>query len=453
MENTETPEWLDDLQQRSWEPEVLLSGIVLFGMFKVPPLLDKAFVFFSTQVFSSSNEIGNLVGIFKMGIYWLISGLILHLICRGIWVGMVGLSYTFPHGVNTERLKFKHRFKMRVENIPPFQRLIISLEKLCSSLFSLSFMLFMSVVGGYLYFLVLLVVPIFSAIAIFGNDHFTGTVLFQIYVVTVVVLAVIGLVDFLTLGFFRRFSFVAKIYWPLHQVISTVTLGRFYRPVYFAFVSNINKWGIFALLTVFTVVSIFWMDETAGNDLSTNNISQLSLWHSSDRELRAYAGYYDDQFDDVFSFQAQIPSDVIEGNVLKLFIPAGVNREDSIRKFSNYDSLATAANDKMTSAAIDMMAIKKFYHVYLDDSLWTGYPLLYHFKLKTSQPGYLAYIDISQLPPGMHTVEVGGPPKMYRTLFATIPFYREVDKTSMPELRTATPDDEPYFQVKPGLPR
>ena len=34
------PKWLTELQQRSWEPEILLSGIVLYGMFKVPDLLD-----------------------------------------------------------------------------------------------------------------------------------------------------------------------------------------------------------------------------------------------------------------------------------------------------------------------------------------------------------------------------------------------------------------------------
>ncbi len=31
----ENPDWLDELQKKSWEPEILLSGIVLYGMFKM----------------------------------------------------------------------------------------------------------------------------------------------------------------------------------------------------------------------------------------------------------------------------------------------------------------------------------------------------------------------------------------------------------------------------------
>jgi len=452
MEKEETPKWLEDLQQRSWEPEVLLSGIVLFGMFKVPPLLDKALAFFKSQVFSSTTDIDNLVGILKLGIYWLILGLILHLICRGIWVGMVGLSYTFPNGVNAERLKYKHRFKERVEKIPPFQRIIINLEKLCSSLFSLSFMLFMSIVGAYLYFFILLVAPFFIGVAFQGNFNFTDTRAFEIYVVVLLVIAFMGLIDFLTLGFFRRFSWVSKIYWPFHQLISTFTLGRYYRPIYFAFVSNSNRWVVFLLLTVFAVGSLFGLDEVTNDAYDGSSFSRLSLWHGDDQRLRVFTGYYEDQNEELFSYQAQIPSDIIDGNVLRLFIPAGVIKEDSIRAYLNYDSLVVASKG-MTRDARDMPAIKKFYHVYLDDSLVREYPLLYHFRLKTNQPGYLAYIDIAQLPQGMHTLEVGGPPSMYKNRWASIPFFRELDASERKSTNSAQEEDDGYFQVKPGLPR
>lgn len=115
MENSEldqesTPKWLEELQLRSWEPEVLLSGIVLYGMFKTPDLLDGLLHFFSANI-SGSNDFNNLVAILKIGTYWLIFGLILHLVSRGIWVGMVGLSYTFPNGINHQRIHFKERFK------------------------------------------------------------------------------------------------------------------------------------------------------------------------------------------------------------------------------------------------------------------------------------------------------------------------------------------------------
>ncbi|WP_339815365.1 hypothetical protein [uncultured Imperialibacter sp.] len=452
MEKEEPPKWLEDLQQRSWEPEVLLSGIVLFGMFKVPPLLDKVLVFFKSQFYSTTTDVDNLVGILKLGIYWLILGLILHLICRGVWVGMVGLSYTFPNGVRVEELKFKNRFKTRIEKIPPFQRVIINLEKLCSSLFSLSFMLFMSIVGAYLYFFTLLVLPFFIGVMVQGSVNFTNSFVFEIYVVVVMVIAILGLVDFLTLGFFRRFTLISKVYWPIHVAISALTLGKYYRPIYFGFVSNSNKWVLFLILTLFTVLSLFGLDETTSDVYDGSSFSRLNFWHARDQRLRVYSGYYEDQNEELFSYQAQIPSDIIDGNVLRLFIPAGIAREDSIRANINYDSLV-AASKGLTRDARDMPAIQNFYHIYIDDSLLINYPLFYHYRLRTSQPGYLAYIDISSLPMGMHRLEVGGPPSMYRNRWASIPFFRELDASERKSTSPAQEEDDGYFQVKPGLPR
>lgn len=153
------PKWLEDLQQKSWEPEILLSGIVLYGMFKVPELLDDFLLYFKLNIFGNSTDIDNLVALFKMGIYWLITGLIMHLICRGIWIGMVGLSYTFPNGIKISKINYAEPFQDKVRNIASYEEIVIRLEKISSTLFSVSFMLFMSLLGGYLFFLVLIIVP------------------------------------------------------------------------------------------------------------------------------------------------------------------------------------------------------------------------------------------------------------------------------------------------------
>jgi len=206
-----TPKWLSELQQKSWEPEILLSGIVLYGMFKVPGLLDEFLAFFKPNIFGNSQDIDNLVALFKMGIYWLITGLILHLICRGIWIGMVGLSYTFPNGIRQDKLNYKGKFNDKVNQTPPYERIVIRLEKICSSLFSISFMLFMSLIGGYLFFLFLIVLP-FTILYVYFDLGFSGFLfnVFQVYVVVVLGIGIIALIDFLSLGYFRRFRWFAK---------------------------------------------------------------------------------------------------------------------------------------------------------------------------------------------------------------------------------------------------
>lgn len=447
----EKPSWLEDLQQRSWEPEVLLSGIVLYGMFKTPDLLDSLLVFFKANILGVSSDIDTLVGILKLGIYWLIFGLILHLISRGIWVGMVGLSYTFPEGINVEKLKFKERFKVKVENISSFQVIIIKLEEICSTLFSISFMLFMSIIGAYLYLLVLIIIPFFLLILVFGYSFNSMPSIWEFYSITIMVIGLLGLIDFLTLGYFKRFKWVAKFYWPFAQLISFLTLARFYRPIYYAFVSNYNRWVIMSILLLFTVTSIFAMDSLSSAGYAGDGVSRLTLWGNSPK-TSAFSGYYEDQNSNWFSVQAQIPSDVIDGNVLRLFIPADIEKEDSIRSFSNYDSLAKATpGQKM--AQLNLEVTKKFYHIYLDDSLLTNFPWYFHYNTTTQQRGFLAYIDIRNLDQGMHLLGVAGPPVMYKTNWATIPFYREIRETDARARSMEQRHDPDYLELKPILPK
>lgn len=125
----EKPKWLDELQQKSWEPEILLSGIVLYGMFQAPGLLDSFLAFAKLNIDGNFNSLDNLVALLKIGFYWLTLGLILHLISRGIWVGMVGLSFTFPDGIKKENLKLSPRFRKRVDRIPSIEQIITNRKR------------------------------------------------------------------------------------------------------------------------------------------------------------------------------------------------------------------------------------------------------------------------------------------------------------------------------------
>lgn len=447
--NDESPAWLEELQLRSWEPEVLLSGIVLYGMFKTPGLLDAFLNFFQANI-SASNDFQNLVAILKVGTYWLIFGLILHLVSRGIWVGMVGLSYTFPHGINYQRINFQERFKKKVEKIPPFQKIIINLEKICSALFSMSFMLFMCVLGSYLYIFVMVVLPVL--VVVYFEPKLLISIAFQVWIIGVLIIGLFGFLDFVTLGYFKRFKWFAKVYWPIDVVISALTLSRFYRPIYYAFVSNFNRWIIAIAFTFFSVISFFGLDMFSGSGYFGDDLTQITLWHNR-TGTSAFSGYYDDQNDEKFSVQAQIQSDIIDGNVLKLFIPAGVEREKSIIEYSNYDSL-WKLDEKQDREKFDLQIVKDFYKISLDDSVVSDLPWFYHYKVRTDQRGFLVYIDISALNVGVHTISVGGPPSVSKRDWATIPFYREVRPSSESAKPKSYAENKlDYLQIKPALPK
>lgn len=444
------PKWLEDLQQRSWEPEILLSGIVLYGMFKVPDLLDDFLLFFKLNIFGNSTDINNLVALFKMGIYWLITGLILHLICRGIWIGMVGLSYTFPKGIDDNKIHYKGKFKERVENIPSYERIVIRLEKISSSLFSVSFMLFMSLIGGYLFFLVLVIIP-FTIVYIYFDLGFEGPLFesFKAYVSFIVGISLLALLDFVSLGYFRRFTIFAKLYWPIHRLVSALTLSRFYRPIYYGVVSNFNKWVFFLFLLVFAFISIVGAGNKASSTYPGDNFSRISVWNTT-LGHSAYAGYYDDQNQEFPSWRAHIPSDVISGNVLKIFVVANIAYEERMLEHTSLDSLKKVYPDT-SNAALESMVVENFFAVALDQKKVEIPRWYFHYKVKTKQRGFLTYINIADLGEGVHHIQVSNhSDSTFQSPIAEIPFYRDITLAPVPKPQSKEEEEgSPDFQPKP----
>ena len=443
------PKWLEELQQKSWEPEILLSGIVLYGMFKVPEILDDFLAFYKLNIYGNSNDIDNLVSLFKTGIYWLIGGLILHLICRGIWIGMVGLSYTFPNGIRLDKINYQEPFKSKVARIVSYEQIVIRLEKISSALFSISFMLFMSLIGGYLYFFVMLIGP-FMFLLLVLDMGFSGPLFeaFQIWVYVVLSVGILGLIDFLSLGYFRRFKIYAKIVWPIHRFISALTLSRFYRPIYYGMVTNFNKWIFFAFLFVFTFLSLFG----AGNNSNIypgDLYSRLSNFATA-QGYSTYLGNYDDQNDDLPSVRAQIPSDIITGNVLRLFVVAQIRYEDQMEENTPIDSLRQAHPDT-TEAALKNMVISNFFKVKIDEEEVAEPRWYFHYKGRVSQRGFMTYIDISHLEEGMHNVQLLGPEPRYKFPISVIPFYKDefANTTGKTREMTESNESDPDFQPKP----
>ena len=135
MNESKTPQWLIDVQNKSWEPEILISGITLTFIF----ILSKhVYNFFGMLVQDYAVSVGLAFGSYILSIF-VFTGLkiilVIHLILRGLWTGFVGLSYVFPDGVNKDRMSSK----MRQVQFDKPEKFVIKLEEVCSLLFSFIF--------------------------------------------------------------------------------------------------------------------------------------------------------------------------------------------------------------------------------------------------------------------------------------------------------------------------
>ncbi len=133
------PSWLIDIQNTSYNPELLISGLSLFSLFK----LDKVLEDFTIFLIQGSTINPYMIFIATLYISVSITALkylfVFHLVMRGVWAGMVGITFVFPEGIKFERLpKVSQQDFVKKEYSDPVES-VITLEKICSSIFSIAF--------------------------------------------------------------------------------------------------------------------------------------------------------------------------------------------------------------------------------------------------------------------------------------------------------------------------
>ena len=161
--------------------ELLVSGAVVFGLFRLPPLLG-GFLGSVLQTTAGSVRLFSAYAyVFAaMAIYTLLACFLLHLGCRAFWIGLVGLESVFPEGVKWDRTPIGPHSRRHLKRILlPLDRQIERLDDISSLIFSFASMLVLNIA----YSLLVIMAAGVAAFAIsrlaFGGRHlvecFVGT--------------------------------------------------------------------------------------------------------------------------------------------------------------------------------------------------------------------------------------------------------------------------------------
>jgi len=146
-------QWLETLQQESWQLELLISGLALFGIYESKSFIDEVILGFRTHSHGSSTLFtAPLILLLKSG--WLIFflNLLVHVILRGLWIGAIGLRYV-SRDIDYEALDYSDVFtKYLKKKVGDYDDFIERLEKICSVLFAYTFLLFLLLMSLLLFF-------------------------------------------------------------------------------------------------------------------------------------------------------------------------------------------------------------------------------------------------------------------------------------------------------------
>lgn len=384
-----TPEWLQDIQDKSWEPELFISGGAIFFLLQVSDWLHHQSILLLQR--EGYYEPVVIAALLTAALNALIFGFSVHLILRGFWVAAVTLSYVFPNGIRREKISYEEPYQKHVDQVQDTVDHVIRLETICSLIFSLSFFFFIIIVGAFL--TLMIIIPHSQLADQLGMQTFW---ILRFISCFALFLAFIYLVDFFSLGYFKKHKTWNKIYYPIYRIFSLTTLAPFYRTPYYTLVSNLSsRWlvlgGIAYLLLAFGLT----LTRRSSLDVYLDMPSYLNIRpRAHTHDLR----YYEAQRPSRELIEhISIQSEIIEDDFLRLFIV----HQKIIERL-----LGKNCEDSRMTPRTYFECCSDIYRVYIDEDYQMGYHWQFHTHPQTGEMGVITFIPIPDLPPGEHMLKI-----------------------------------------------
>lgn len=234
-------EWLEKLQQESWQLELLISGFALYGIWESREILESITNFLAVNKPVNSNALVVLNIVTQMlKAAWLIffTNLLIHVILRGLWIGAIGLRYVSGE-IDYDKLKYSDSFKDYFKRkVGGFDDYIGRLEKICSTIFAYTFLLFFIFLSAA--FFIIFWILLASILNYFFDPDSSYFAISFIINTVFGFLAFFVFIDFITLGLFKKIQGknFSKVYGYIYRFYSFITLSFIYRPLLYNFLDT-----------------------------------------------------------------------------------------------------------------------------------------------------------------------------------------------------------------------
>lgn len=372
MEN-KTPSWLIETQNKSWEPEILISGISLTVLFF---LQDHIFNFnamlvqdlgFPYPIALGQNFFSQLV------LNAVKFALIIHLLLRGLWTGLVGLSYVFPAGIKIEKLPKSVKFK----DFKNPQSLVMSVENICSLLFSFIFTFI------FFLFIFLLMYSPLILICYFVTDP---------YILNYILLLLISM--FLIFVLLLRTKLKNS---KLRKILETSILNN----ISYTYSTNIGQKKSLLIFSGYFIV-ILIISFSSLNEFKFRNKRALSDKIITENIIRNES-YKSERINNLRIKRAVISDFIIDKNFTKLFV-SFYKRDQFYTEMANerLKAFITCAEKKV----IDKITNTDLYNIYIDDKRLENLNWYKTTDPETDQDGYLTTINLDSIKTGLHKLKI-----------------------------------------------
>jgi len=360
--------WLENLQRNSWEPEVIISGIILAFLFAFP-----------SKIYAFSARLIQDVGLHFVGgmlVLLYLSAIIsvfkiffvVHLALRFIWAGLLGLSYAFPEGVINEKL-----FKMSQNyNYKKPGELVLQMERICSMTFAYP----ISQVFIILVFTIYLGILLFVYISL----DISFVVIYFIFLASILLFVILQLVS-------------RKSKWK--EYLATTMMGS----VTAIYQSNLGKWfSTLYTLVIFAFAVPLIYEDVRDFSLFNNKINLLEREIEWPTKGLTYAEFHDEEsrYPRIF-----LPKETVESDLLRVGVARYQGDTKTLKDLNDQFRLEL---DSMGWHTMD--DTPDLYRFYLNDQIIKPGSWRRNRIQITDQKVYETTFDITGLEAGIHSLRV-----------------------------------------------
>lgn len=449
MENPseEHKNWLQELTNQSWNLELLISGAAIFSTSFLPDLTEQAINYYYENYLSSNDFIDEGIptlafSFAKAATYLLIFTFVLHFILRAFWVGLVGLRAVFPEGIKFENLPNTNKELTEIykEKFGTLDDFIVRLDKFCSKIFSVAFMLVMfSFMMASMYLFIFVVVLGLKLI----NQEFYYKYRFMVGIATLIIFSTYSIaITILGQKKFRENPKFSKIYKKL-VIGSTLMYFGMFKPINyigFVFASNFSrktylKFSTFFGASFFIIAMFIYLKKTFDNK-GVTFLESRSFFSAGTKDFQINSNFYDNKRAENNAIpEATIQSDIIEDSFIKLFINYNKVLDEDLGKICKapvIDKKLSNKEKRFIRDKANIECLKQYFQVSLNDSTLQNNDFLYESKEGTFNKGISTYLSTEKCKIGRNTLSiktlaVDSLPKRVWIKYATIPFWYAKD--------------------------
>ncbi len=404
--NTGVPKWLKNIQENSWELELLISGGAIFSLLQI----DDFFLLWAVKLivitaFSGVQTL--LIVLFSLKVLTL--GFSLHLCFRAYWLALLCVNYAYPNGINDQKINFQKPFKNPISENKNLHNKIVKIDRYAGLIMFASILSVFILIG-----IILLLILAFAFLSI---DFIDNTTIGEIISWVSIILILLYILDLLLLNSLRKIKYLSYILFPLFWLFDLVSLRWFYQSAFLLFVTNVNKkrFAIACIPFLFTAFIISYLSAYQVFHWPNLFDQREYRFQMANNHTVIHSFYRDEYSSKGREYEPTISSKIQKGNYVEVFMPYTSASDSRVEKLSLPDSLKSF--EQIIEVRIDSVDIKKmsWFPTYATNGI----------------QGVTSMLPIQQFENGEHTlfITIGKKVDKHEMKFI-IPFWIDRDKTN-----------------------